>query len=197
MELNFTKSPSEAVRHLKSLGISIVDENTRVQVGKYYKVVCAILLSPDSGRIDYIPVIGAIHNDKQFGVEYDHIHVDGRFMSDSVDYRVKSGRSNMIIDVNKDMAHATSSVFYGLCVKRRKCRYENGGINPPAKGLTFTFGSKLYWNWYDSYIGKSCKGKKCPHLGTKMQEKEGKLFCPLHNLEGCIKSEKIILPQNQ
>lgn len=46
--------------------------------------------------------------------------------------------------------------------------------------------------WYNSFLGKSCAGKKCPHLGTTMIEQEGKLVCPLHKLQGCLKTLKII-----
>lgn len=41
-------------------------------------------------------------------------------------------------------------------------------------------------------VGKSCKGKKCPHFGTTMIEKDGVLICPLHNLKGSLKTSKIV-----
>lgn len=59
------------------------------------------------------------------------------------------------------------------------------GINPPTH-------AKNYNDWYKSMIGKSCAGKKCPHLGTIMIEQDGVLVCPLHNLKGCPQKEVII-----
>jgi uncharacterized Zn finger protein (UPF0148 family) len=41
-------------------------------------------------------------------------------------------------------------------------------------------------------IGKSCKGKKCPHFGANMIEKNGELVCPIHNLKGDLKTLKIV-----
>ena len=46
--------------------------------------------------------------------------------------------------------------------------------------------------WYNSYIGKSCKGKKCPHLGQVMIEHGDRYVCPLHNLVGSKATETII-----
>lgn len=34
--------------------------------------------------------------------------------------------------------------------------------------------------------------KAVPHFGTMMHERDGKLICPLHNLEGDIETELII-----
>jgi len=56
-------------------------------------------------------------------------------------------------------------------------------VVPPVKG---------WKEWYANYIGKSCKGRKCPHYGTHMLEVNGSLLCPLHHLKGDIETETII-----
>ncbi len=153
-----------------------VDENTIVEVGKYYMVKCAIV----DGHP--VPVIGEEHADNKFKIKYRHIHIDGRFLGKgnpiySVDYL---GRTNYVIDVTDKQQY----VFGGYIHKRMRCKRLTTGVNPPKD-------SKMYNDWYADYVGKSCKGKRCSHLGTKMQEVNGKLVCPLHNLQGDLQTETI------
>ena len=74
----------------------------------------------------------------------------------------------------------------GACaIHCRYCFRQHFDYQGNRKGL-------VYWTWYKSMIGKSCKGRRCPHFGTMMHERDGKLICPLHNLEGDIETELII-----
>jgi len=156
-------------------------DRTVPEVGKYYRVNCAIWQS--YGKDTFVPIIGKHHTDPQFGNEIDHYHVDGRFIkkeigSVSID---EHGHTNNIIDVN-------SSRFKGVTVKIRKCVRSTTGINPPQRGDA----SYQYKKWYKGYIGRSCTHKVCPHRGAIMQERDGILVCPLHGLRGSIKAEIII-----
>lgn len=160
-------------------------DNEPVEVGKYYKVLCAVM---DGYKCKYWPVIGPIHKDQQLGVDVTHIHHDGRFVKNGTIYPVHNGITNSIINLDG------ASAFTGFTVKRMKCLRLKTGIKPPEgiNELTGKPHAEKYWNWYKTMVGKSCKGKKCPHLGTTMHKRGGKLVCPLHNLTGCAKKEVIV-----
>lgn len=173
--------------------MQLVDENTDVVVGRFYNVRCAHLES-DNETIYYVPVIGHAHKDPQFGINTEHYHIDGRFINrKSARYQVdESGKTNKIISIDNVW---TVDQFKGIVVRKLRCKRTTTGIIPPKIGELDYFGKQLgekYHTWYASMVGKSCKGKKCPHLGTMMKETNGVLVCPLHNLHGCVKTEKII-----
>ena len=82
-----------------------------------------------------------------------------------------------------------------LTIKRKKCIRLTTGIKPPQRGTIKHEGinhTERYYKWYESMVGKSCKGKICPHLGTTMQVVGDKLICPLHNLRGSLREEVIL-----
>lgn len=163
-----------------------VDENTIVEVGKFYLVKHAVVLSGYSDQFLYfVPTIGNIHKDLQFSGPYSHLHIDGRFVKKYDYYGVDSlGRTNHILRYGKDKVSG-NLYFLETTYLKRKCIRTTTGINPPEK-------ANKYFEWYNSMIGKSCAGKRCPHLGTTMHERDGVLVCPLHNLNGDMKTEKII-----
>lgn len=165
--------------------MEIVDDKTLVEVGKYYNVRCYVFEGRRGEKI-YVPILGKPHTDPQFGVHSEHYHIDGRFAKEADRFNVnENGQTNAIL--------ATDSYdFKGVEIKRRRCKRITTGINPPER--TSPSGSR-YWQWHDSMIGKSCKGRKCPHLGTTMREEKGMLVCPLHNLHGSIEKEIIINPE--
>jgi len=183
-------------------------EQSNLIVGKYYLVAHVksvktvehyYMGSKESYSTEFIvPVIPILHDDKQFDFEHKHYHIDGRFhMEDRVkrEFSVFGRKtSEVVTDYKSDTWNITiSDVFY----LRRKCQsLETGlpideniarmGVNNVSKGL------KLIIKWMDTMVGKSCKGRICPHKGAIMQEVNGKLICPMHNLMGCAKTEKII-----
>lgn len=154
------------------------------EVGKWYKIRCAIVRR---GTVRmHIPIIGEAHKDKQFSVDWMHYHIDGRFIKydGQLSYGINSkGLTNAIIAL-KQAPHYQDQ-FEGIVVRRRKCYRLTTGINPPMHATTYN-------KWHAEQIGKSCAGKKCPHLGTEMLQYGDKLLCPLHNLIGCSKKERII-----
>lgn len=153
------------------------------QVGKYYLVPHAVM-TRRGDKEHKVPIIGSPHSDACFGVRDKHYHIDGRFLSTNGFYKVDAfGKSTTILPLTGD--------FYQMAVKeviwiKKKCLRKTTGIYPPPKT------GHVYWKWYESFLGKKCKGKKCPHLGTVMHEHGDKLICPLHNLTADIKTEKII-----
>ena len=161
----------------------IVNDSTDLIVGNIYNIRCAEMRNVVNDEIFcYVPVIGEKHKDTQFGINKIHYHIDGRFSTEKDIFNVdKKGRTNLILLAEKKGANYVGRIV----IKRRKCRRLETGINPPDD-------AKKYFAWYDSMVGKSCAGKRCPHLGTTMREENGQLICPLHNLKGCLTSEVIV-----
>jgi hypothetical protein len=177
-------------------GVSVVDDKTVLEVGKFYNVRCAIM-SSRSGKSQYfVPVIGEPHTDTFAGINDKHLHIDGRFVStkNNSDINITDdGYSNQIC------SFAPSDAFYTIkeiVIKRLKCKRLTTGTNPPKERYREDFfGEKIeykYHKWVDTMIGKSCKGKRCPHYGIQMHEKDGFLVCPLHSLKGSITDEVIV-----
>lgn len=155
------------------------------EVGKYYKVVC--MECRYLGKIIFVPIFDLLHKDPQFTHPYHHYHLDGRFVGKKVQsqFSMKGGRTNCAVWT--DEPNNKGWIPIRKVIKTLKCKRNEAGLITNHLNK-----SSRYWKWYDSMIGKSCAGKKCPHLGTEMLERNGKLVCPLHNLVGDIKTELII-----
>lgn len=177
-------------------------------VGKFYQVPCAYLKK----RNVWHPIIPILHNDKQFGTEnsaYNHYHYDLRFMSDS--YLLKyfphefdnydigfSFASDIPLRMNtiyiQDYEYWKTNPDHNWKskweFKRRKCFRTFTGIVilRPVIIKKYPKISK----WYQDQIGKSCKGRICPHRQAPMIERDGVLECPMHGLIGCKDKEIII-----
>lgn len=159
------------------------------EVGKYYKVVCMECKHidwQDKVEVLFVPIIDILHRDPQFGPKLFHYHVDGRFANKKVqsEFCMNEGRTNTAVwmyDQNQRW------VAVKKIEKKLQCKRSDTGIITD----TLKYDSR-YWKWYRSMIGKSCAGKKCPHLGTEMLERNWKLVCPMHGLTGDIATEKII-----
>lgn len=164
----------------------IVNEASELVVGKMYNVRCAEMKNGfNDNTFAYVPVYGDVHRDPQFGIDYPHYHIDGRFVTERDIYNVnENGESNLILCAKKPSGSYIDYVGK-IVIKKRKCRRLTTGINPPAN-------AKRYNAWYKTMAGKSCAGRRCPHLGTLMKPNEGKLVCPLHGLIGDPISEIII-----
>lgn len=155
-------------------------EDTELKVGKIYNVKCAIIQTgPD--KVSYVPIIGSNHADPQFGTKHTHYHIDGRFCK--LKHMDKSGQTNH--PVWTDPGHWESQSYKGTIVIKRRCARLTTGLKIFNAGNPFG-------DWYKTMIGKSCAGRKCPHRGTHMLERDGRLLCPLHNLQGSIEDEVII-----
>jgi hypothetical protein len=155
----------------------------KLEVGEWYLVAHAVYYDKDRKRKYQLPVLPHLHSDPQFSVPVSHYHIDGRFPMHAD-----------LINGYDIVLGVTNRVFYpgSSEVKlKKRCQRVTTGINPPIEAMV-DLNKKSYIEWYKSYIGKSCKGKKCPHLGANMIEVNGKLFCPLHDLHACPKTEVII-----
>lgn len=154
-------------------------------VGELYKVPCAELRW-DDGRIYYIPVIDHLHADAQFGFPDQHFHIDGRFeMEPRMRHQLKvaDGYTSSVI-----VQQCSLYELIGISKRLVKCTGTTTGLRLPGTGENF----ELYQSWYQTYVGKDCKGRRCPHFGTEMLETYGRLVCPLHHLTSDAGSLKII-----
>lgn len=172
----------------------IVKTDTVVEVGKTYYVRCALRRNEWGGKY-FVPIIGELHNDKNFGIDAFHYHIDGRFCTRKqmeIHGVCNEGKTNYIIREPHDQYYELW-LTYKIAYIRMVCRRTGTGLNIKweEKGKANSI-FKRYFRWYDSMVGKSCAGKRCPHLGYTMKEEGGQLVCPLHNLKGDIKTEKII-----
>lgn len=161
-----------------------VTDKTIVQLGKLYLVKCALMKSDWASYS--IPVIGSFHRDQQLGFDKMHYHIDGRFTGKKNYFHREvdeNGRTNHLVHNDPPGGFQIKSIVY----KKLICKRLTTGIKVPPPEE-----SRAYRKWYASMIGKSCKGRKCPHLGFTMQEENGRLVCPLHNLQGSLQTETII-----
>ena len=160
------------------------------QVGKCYVVHCAEIRLKEDGRVYAIPVFDEAHTDTQFNFPHRHYHIDGRFeIHPRMRHRLKidGGLTRTVI-----LADGSNTYdFTGLVSHTLKCERAETGLSFPGH-TTNTEGLALYEQWYAAYMGSYCKGRKCPHLGTAMLEKDGVLVCPMHNLTADIPTLRII-----
>jgi len=146
---------------------------------------------PD-GKIYYVPVFEHLHADEQFGFPDPHYHIDGRFEMEprmKQQFNCWDGFTAAVIVPSSLSTYS----FLSIRLTQVKCERLTTGLkipdNPNEKQI-----SKVdkYYSWRKSFVGKSCKGKRCPHFGTKMLEVDGQLVCPMHNLTADSKTLKII-----
>ncbi|WEA01708.1 hypothetical protein [Mucilaginibacter sp. SJ] len=162
------------------------------KIGQKYEVDCAVLEWKEDGIIYYVPVFDHLHADPQFGFEYEHYHIDGRFeMHPRVRhwFNIKYGYTLTVI-VKHDMG---SYNFKGIIQQSLKCEWERTGllfIKQPKEKQRENL--KSYETWYESFVGRSCKGRRCPHYGTEMLENNGQLVCPMHHLTADLLTEKVM-----
>ena len=152
-----------------------------LKIGEEYWVPCAEIMMND-GRLYYIPVLDHLHVDPQFDFPHEHYHIDGRFYIHprmEHQFQIEKGWTSSVIVPET----STSYRFLSIAVQYIKCERLSTGLVIPTKP-TDSQRSKLakYEEWYHGYIGRICKGRKCPHFGTEMLEKDGVLICPMHGL---------------
>lgn len=155
------------------------------EIGKTYSIPCA-RVEHFAGKNYWIPVVGPKHSDPQFAGPKEHYHIDLRFIK------------RPAIFANITPFNTTTHVIWageypnykvtGIAHRPRRCHRSNTALYPQLFGET-----PLKWaEWARSMVGKTCRGKKCPHRGVEMQECNGLLLCPLHNLVGDPDTGRII-----
>ena len=150
--------------------------------GKFYNVLSGYNITYGL----WLPLIPYEHSDAELGADWLHYHYDTRFFSKKMFRRVPSepsGRTLQIFAIDQ----GTVTKFVEVR-KMRCCLSSLGGLSVDAIDLKGLFSS-----WARGMVGKSCKGKRCPHRGSNMVERPGGLLeCPLHGLFADTKTERII-----
>jgi hypothetical protein len=163
---------------------------TDLTVGSFYNVPCAEIVM-DDGRSYFIPIFDHLHADQQFRFPDEHYHIDGRFYIHprlQHQFSIQSGHTSTVIVPGKSESYK----FVSITVKNLQCvRLKTGLIIPYHPTEKQKPNVTLYTTWYAGFIGKKCTGRRCPHLGTEMFEKNGMLVCPLHNLTANLNDLKV------
>jgi hypothetical protein len=156
-------------------------------IGKWYLVAHAEMRNSITGQIwDWIPVIPIIHKDSFAPHVDDHYHLDLRFSINWAiknKFNIKNNQTAVPVLINDSYQFKAHRIVY----KRKKCIRLDTGLY-----LDNVHPEHSFFQWQSSMLGKSCKGRKCPHFGAIMSEINGKLVCPMHGLIGDIKTEIII-----
>ena len=153
-----------------------------LQIGEKYEVACAELRWREDGRIYHVPVFDHFHADPQFGFPDQHYHIDGRF---EIEPRMRhhfalvDGQTSFVIIKDSPVFE-----FMGIHQRSVRCVRNETGLR--------VSGSELYNNWYETFIGKNCAGKRCPHFGTEMLERNGQLVCPMHGLTADLLTLQVV-----
>lgn len=173
-------------------------EQNELSVGKYYTICYALIQRIYSDTKMLIPVHPFLHADKQFSPAPAHYHIDGRFMSKDLSYRLgmsENKRTNTAVFMNKNDGQPYDfKIFLNIFYGRARCNTLFTGLDIMDLGNHSL--PRALNNWFRSMEGKSCAGKKCPHYGVNMIDRGTHLFCPMHNLVGCKTTNKI-LPYEQ
>ena len=152
------------------------------RIGEFYDVPCAEIMM-DDGRVYAVPVFDHVHADLQFGFPHQHYHIDGRFHLHprmQHEFSVKRGYTSVVLVTEDTKGYR----FVKVNIKKVMCERLTTGLDFPKGELTDRQQVKLglYDEWYKTYLGKKCEGRKCPHFGTEMLEHKGVLVCPMHHL---------------
>jgi hypothetical protein len=145
-------------------------------IGGKYEVTCARLRWREDGRVYYVPVIDHLHADSQFGFSDQHYHIDGRFEMDARMrhyFRLADGYTSSVV-----LENGTAYVLIDIVIRTLACTGNLTGLRLPNSDEH----TALYQRWYGTYVGRECKGRRCPHFGTEMIVQDGMLVCPMHNL---------------
>ena len=159
-------------------------------LGQIYEQSCAIVKTFD-GKEYAIPVFAHLHADPQFGFPHEHYHIDGRFYMEPRmyhQYHLQHGFTNAVIK-----REGQEPKFLRIEVRQVRCIRKETGLSFPTNPTDRQRDNlENYDRWYETYIEKSCQGKRCPHYGTEMLEKNGLLVCPMHHLTADVQTLKII-----
>lgn len=159
------------------------------EIGKTYRVPCARIVWL-TGKADWIPVVGPRHSDPQFANDTQHYHIDTRFVKNLGRHGTITPEGTTSYVIWADDRYWNYKVT-GIYPRLRRCHRSLTGIFPMSNYHPEKTAPR-WEQWALSMIGQPCRGKRCPHRGAEMQEVNGLLLCPLHNLAGCPATETII-----
>lgn len=172
----------------------VAHEQSKLFKGKKYAV---FYVQTGKFETEWIPIIPIIHRDDSFQFPWDHVHIDARFEEYRAIGDMKlSERTNQVIIVSRTShdgrVAATDSRIIECGYKIKECLRKDTGLDFQNL-LIGEWMDQNWFPWQKQYIGHQCKGKRCPHFGTTMIEKDdGTMECPLHGLVADRMTERII-----
>lgn len=151
-----------------------------VEVGKVYKVPCAMSLA-GTPHTNYYPLLGPMHSDEALGIAGIHMHFDFRFFTDAQLKFLLGGRPEL---VELPVYPLENALNYGAVYRAQTCYRKKV---PIAKSLGQRLIDKHHANsaaLRDSERNlRSLKCGRCPHKQYSYQAEDvvaGELHCPLH-----------------
>jgi len=161
-------------------------------IGKFYRVPCVLLPQsrPFYGGMHFVPVIGPKHSDEELGVDWEHFHVDWRFVPlrsllAASEFSAQCTPQGKVIssDHEDTFTHALSGK---TVLKLRQCRRA-------MPDFPQSLGPK--WAFMESQQRKRCDklkdGHICPHRGIDLRpfvKPDGTAICPGHGLHWDLKT---------
>jgi hypothetical protein len=134
-----------------------------------------------SKKILITPVINHPHNDKENGQDYFHYHADFRFLKTDNKGKVINNHSKYYFcpDIRPEFN------------KNRKLEY----ILLPVINEEFSHITSVELIKKSKLRHNCIKNNKCPHRGfdlSQIEQKDNVITCPLHGLQFCSKTKKVI-----
>ena len=155
----------------------------RAELGAFYLVPCVLVPLGFYG-LKFVPVIGPKHRDPELGADWEHWHVDWRFVPEVTIQRasasvIPSPHGKVVSNDNPDRWGARE-LTGAPHLKRRKCRRQMPDF--PAS-------PKPAWAAMEAAQRARCDrlkdGHTCPHRGIDLRQFEkadGTAVCPGHGL---------------
>ena len=155
----------------------------RASIGTFYLVPCVLVPSGFYG-LKWVPVIGPKHRDLELNVNWDHWHVDWRFVPESTLRHASAGliaspHGKVVSNDNPDR-WGEHTLTGNTDLKRRMCRREMPDFPAAPRPL---------WAAMETAQRARCDrlkdGHTCPHRGIDLrpfEKEDGTAVCPGHGL---------------
>lgn len=164
------------------------------EVGKFYRVPCLLVEGGFDG-LDWVPVIGPKHADAELGVDFEHFHIDWRFVPERFFFHsnhVRGTPHGRIISTDLPWSSFRQGIFGSLVLKQMKCkRLMPVFPKAPAERL---------WSAMEISQQARCNklkdGHTCPHRNIDLrpfEKADGTAICPGHGLRWNMRTGEMIL----
>lgn len=163
------------------------------KVGALYAVPCVRVPLGFYGLI-WVPVLGPKHRDLELGVDWEHWHVDWRFVPDSTLFHASTGwrkspHGKVVSNDNPDR-RGEHQLTGTPKLKRRLCRRQMP---------EFPASPRPVWADMEAAQRKRCDrlkdGHTCPHRGIDLRPfvgEDGTAICPLHGLRWDLRTGAMV-----
>lgn len=185
----------------------------RLVVGQKYRRPC-VRTQWHGSYIIWLPVIGTIHDDrKHIGAAFQHLHVDYRFLRSEIRTALDHKPHSSPKRLNRVFSTPVSNVW-PLGLDDHPISLDDPQLADVPIATWLVTRPRVYHGPYpdyphdiapwtkamnQAYAGQSLiDGTTCPHQGTDLSgfapNAQGVITCPLHGLQWCAKTGKIVHP---